>query len=81
MLRAAAKQLAQGFPATPEAGKAIKDVGFAATPWLLSQKQWQCMQCERPATQLSHQMTLGSSPLDPLLATNSVPWCVPPDNT
>ena len=54
------KKAKQGL-SPPDSTEAIKNVGAAAEPWLLSQRQWQCSQCERPATSLYQALALGTA--------------------
>ena len=65
----------RGLPPPPASIQALKDVGNAAAPWLLSQRQWQCTQCERPATTLGQSMAVwrGVDDTDAVCAINSVP--------
>jgi hypothetical protein len=74
----AAKSIVLGVPPPPASSHAINNVGKAGAPWLLSQRQWQCNQCDRPAVGLNQSMGLGA-PLGeevPMVIT-SVPWCAP----
>jgi hypothetical protein len=81
VLVTACQRMRQGLPPSAESEQVINGVGRSAHTWLLAQRRWQCSHCERPATRLSHSMSLGSGGLgnmlgSPVFATNQVP-CLP----
>ena len=76
VLHDAGKRSLQGLPPPLASTEAIMNVGAAAIPWLLSQRQWQCNQCERPATTLNFAMGLGITDTGAVCVANASP-CLP----